>query len=98
MTGSDGKGYVSPTVDSPSKSAFYDRNVIGQTSNGDIYVVTGATDKRKVAEYMVDELGCNFATSMDQGGSVSNVVNGTEIYNHSDGERAVGDFLVIYGD
>ena len=98
MTGSDGKGYVSPTVDSPSESAFYDRNVIGQTPNGEIYVVTGATDKRKVAEYMIDELGCNFATSMDQGESVANIVDGKNIYPQSSGERAIGDFVVFYAD
>ena len=98
MTDSNGNGYVSSTVDDASDSAYYTRNVVGQTASGDIYIVTGMTDKRKVAEYMLNELGCNFATSMDQGGSVSNVINGEEIYNQSEGERAVGDFIVIYGD
>ncbi len=98
MTDSNGNGYVSATVDDASDSAYYTRNVVGQTASGDIYIVTGMTDKRKVAEYMLNELGCNFATSMDQGGSVSNVINGEEIYNQSEGERAVGDFIVIYGD
>ena len=96
ITDSNGNGVVSSTVDDPSSSAYYVRNVLGQDANGEIYVVTGKTNKREVAEYMVNELGCVWASSMDQGGSVSNVVLGEEMQNQGTGERAVGDFICFY--
>lgn len=75
----------------------YKRNVIGQASPGEYYIVTDTTYNNKLsdtAEYLKSK-GCNNAYSLDQGGSVSLVRGNTLINNPSDenGERSVGDFL-----
>lgn len=75
----------------------YKRTVIGQSAPGEYYIITDTTYDNKLsdtAQYLKDK-GCNNAYSLDQGGSVSLVLNNQLVNNPSDssGERAVGDFL-----
>lgn len=87
-------GDTSPSYREPR---YYKRTVIGQSAPGEYYIVTDTNDRNKLsdtAEYLKSK-GCNNAYSMDQGGSVSLVRDGSLINNPSDstGERPVADFL-----
>ena len=76
-------------------SYSYYSTVIGMVSPRNYYILTGTSTNRAAANYLLEK-GCFWAKSMDQGGSVSLVVNG-KLINASflNGERAVGDFLMF---
>lgn len=77
---------------------YYNRTVIGMVQPCEYYIVTGSTYKEDVTNYLLDK-NCEFAKSMDQGGSVSLVYGDQLINNPTDqsGERLVGDFLCFNG-
>ena len=85
------------TSSSYQEGRSYKRTVIGQSAPGEYYIVTDTTYNNRLsdtAEYLKAK-GCNNAYSLDQGGSVSLVLNNQLVNNPSDstGERSVGDFL-----
>ena len=72
------------------------RTIIGQTDNGEIFVLTGTTTTRSAAEYLRNK-GCNWAKSMDMGGSVTLYANGHLVNEPTDetGERPVIDGIGV---
>lgn len=77
----------------------YKRTTMGQTQDGEYYIVTDMTYNNvlsNTAQFLKSK-GCVNAYSLDQGGSVSLVLNGELLNNPSDssGERAVGDFITF---
>ena len=72
------------------------RTIIGQTEDGDIFVLTGTTTTKSAAEYLKNK-GCIWAKSMDMGGSVTLFANGHLVNEPTDdtGERKVIDGIGI---
>ena len=72
------------------------RTIVGQTDNGEIFVLTGTT--RSAAEYLRNK-GCTWAKSMDMGGSVTLYANGHLVNEPTDdtGERLVIDGIGVLG-
>ena len=77
----------------------YNRTVIGMVKPGEYYIYTGTSTATQAAKTL-QEKGCTWAKSLDQGGSVS-LATGDESLKKSaqgedgnvNGERKVGDFL-----
>ena len=86
------KDYISQP--SSENDTPYNSTVIGMTQPGEYYILTGSTTNYGAREYMYD-IGCTYAKSMDQGGSVSLVFEGNLVNTPTDesGERSVADFL-----
>ena len=75
---------------------WYNRTIIGQTPDKEIYVFTGKTRTKTAAQYLKDK-GCNWAKSLDMGGSVTLYANGKLINEPTDntGERPVIDGIGV---
>ncbi len=86
------RDYVSQPA--PGDDNAYNSTVIGMTEPGEYYILTGSTTNVGAREFLYD-MGCTYAKSMDQGGSVTLVFKGEVINTPTDstGERSVGDFL-----
>ncbi len=86
------KDYISqPNIEEDNE---YNSTIIAMKEPGEYYILTGETTNRGARDYLYD-IGCTYAKSMDQGGSVTLVLDGEIINNPTDeeGERSVADFL-----
>ncbi len=86
------KDYISqPRIDEDKE---YNSTIIAMKEPGEYYVLIGETTNRGARDYLYD-MGCTYAKSMDQGGSVTLVLDGEVINDPTDkeGERSVADFL-----
>ena len=73
-----------------------EKQAIGMVSPGEYYIVTGPVPNPDLANYMVDK-GCQFAKSMDQGGSAEVYFNGDVAVERPYGEeRHIADSLCFY--
>ena len=76
----------------------YPRTVIGMVKPGEYYIYSGESSATKVAQTLKD-IGCTWAKSLDQGGSVSLATSDGSIKKNDssgeNGERKVGTFLYV---
>ena len=80
----------------------YPRTVIGMVKPGEYYIYSGESTATKAATTLRD-LGCTWAKSLDQGGSVSLATSDESIKKNAsssdpygvNGERQVGSFLYV---